>query len=960
MPFHAIGAAVSARQNHISSFRKHLKSTALTAMSLAAACSGAAAQQAGKYFNADGTKTDDLEAAAATWRTPEFLKDHALADVKAEYAYAYGFTGKTMKIGMVDSGVFAGHPQLQGQFTSLIVEGTYGLDGEQLDGSGKTWKKGDKFKVFGDYDPFFNDSHGTSAAGEMIAKRDATGNSATDRMHGIAFDAHLYSANSGGTDNTVYGPNVDYEYFKEAYAVLSRNGARVVNSSWGQESPTAGDYGTLRGTIKLYNRFSGKKTFLDAAAEVSQQYGTIQVWANGNEGRDNPRAVSSLPYFRPEIEKYWIGVTGVTEKKESIYDRCGLTKYWCMAGPTLDISTTSLSQNGGDDDRDHGGHTPEELAKEPLKPAYRSTYSGTSAAAPNVTASLALVMLRYPYMTSTQARDVLFTTAQHLTDGRVKGDDPNAPNIVFGWGMPDLKKAMNGPGQFLGRFNAELPVGTSDVWSNDITDKALLQRKVEEQAEIVAWTTRKSAIGLDNGIPADYDAIVVPGIVSGLPAAKELFKALMAAGLDSTSSKEFTRLRAAVENNDTAEQLLAAFEKEKDKYWVDNYYSMKFGRDEYLKQFTDDVALAKILASGIVASRQAEYVHLEARNVYLAKKLADPAGYDAGLTKSGAGTLWLTGNNSYGGDTIVNGGLLGIGKEGAISSAAIVNHSGTLRVDGKAAGVTVNDGGVLGGNGTIGSLAANGGGTVAPGNSIGTLTVAGDATFGKGSNFDVEIAADGTSADRLAVTGKAALLGGIVSVRLEGSPALMSEQEMTALLETSHFILTADAGVSGDFEAVEPAYKYLAAVTGATSANDRTVSFVERTVEAEPQPIAPDRRGRRHQRAYRQCRIDRHRHDDGLRAAHDFALGESTILTARGMLGWTHAFGDVTPQTNLAFATGQAFSVEGLPIAEDTGIVEAGFDVGIGKKTTVGLSYVGQFSSRVNDNAVKADLTVKF
>lgn len=78
------------------------------------------------------------------------------------------------------------------------------------------------------------------------------------------------------------------------------------------------------------------------------------------------------------------------------------------------------------------------------------------------------------------------------------------------------------------------------------------------------------------------------------------------------------------------------------------------------------------------------------------------------------------------------------------------------------------------------------------------------------------------------------------------------------------------------------------------------------------------------------------------------------------MLGWTHAFGDVTPQTNLAFATGQAFSVEGLPIAEDTGIVEAGFDVGIGKKTTVGLSYVGQFSSRVNDNAVKADLTVKF
>ncbi|MBA8900981.1 uncharacterized protein with beta-barrel porin domain, partial [Phyllobacterium sp. P30BS-XVII] len=33
---------------------------------------------------------------------------------------------------------------------------------------------------------------------------------------------------------------------------------------------------------------------------------------------------------------------------------------------------------------------------------------------------------------------------------------------------------------------------------------------------------------------------------------------------------------------------------------------------------------------------------------------------------------------------------------------------------------------------------------------------------------------------------------------------------------------------------------------------------------------------------------------------------------------------------------------------------------GIGKATTLGISYTGQFSQQTRDNAVKADLTVRF
>ncbi len=98
----------------------------------------------------------------------------------------------------------------------------------------------------------------------------------------------------------------------------------------------------------------------------------------------------------------------------------------------------------------------------------------------------------------------------------------------------------------------------------------------------------------------------------------------------------------------------------------------------------------------------------------------------------------------------------------------------------------------------------------------------------------------------------------------------------------------------------------------------------------------------------------------GLRASRQFALGESTTLTARGMLGWNHGLGDVTPQASLAFNGGQGFTVEGTGIAKDAALIEAGLDSGIGKATSIGVSYTGQFSSQSHDNAIKADLSVRF
>ncbi|PMZ30536.1 hypothetical protein C1X25_36075, partial [Pseudomonas sp. GW247-3R2A] len=58
----------------------------------------------------------------------------------------------------------------------------------------------------------------------------------------------------------------------------------------------------------------------------------------------------------------------------------------------------------------------------------------------------------------------------------------------------------NGPGQFLGRFDANLGAGVKDTWRNDISQVALDQRKREEAEEVAAWATRKKVQGWENGI----------------------------------------------------------------------------------------------------------------------------------------------------------------------------------------------------------------------------------------------------------------------------------------------------------------------------------------------------------------------------------------------------------------------------------------------------------------------------
>ncbi|MGY2439596.1 autotransporter serine peptidase EprS [Pseudomonas sp. SDO52101_S400] len=417
----------------------HIKPISVGTLLLAISVSQAQAQYV------DSGKPGD----PASWRSAEFLRDWGLDRMQADQAYAAGITGKGVKIGALDSGFDAAHPEFASdRYHSVSASGSY------VDGS--------LFTVNGTLNPN-NDSHGTHVVGTMGASRDGSG------MHGVAFNAQIYVGNTNKNDSFLFGPNPDPRYFKAVYDALADAGVRAINNSWGSQPPDV-SYRTLADLHAAYAQHWNKGTWLDAAADVSRR-GVINVFSAGNSGYPNASVRSALPYFQPDLEGHWLAVSGLDQSNQQKYNQCGIAKYWCITTPGAKIDSTIPG----------GGY---------------AIKSGTSMAAPHATGALALVMERYPYMNNQQALQVLLTTATQL-DGSVT----DAPTERVGWGVANLKRAMGGPGQLLGAFDANLATGQRDVWSNDISDKALIQRQDEDLAEHNAWQQTLQDKGWQNGAP---------------------------------------------------------------------------------------------------------------------------------------------------------------------------------------------------------------------------------------------------------------------------------------------------------------------------------------------------------------------------------------------------------------------------------------------------------------------------
>ncbi len=175
--------------------------------------------------------------------------------------------------------------------------------------------------------------------------------------------------------------------------------------------------------------------------------------------------------------------------------------------------------------------------------------------------------------------------------------------------------------------------------------------------------------------------------------------------------------------------------------------------------------------------------------------------FDQGTTGTYAGVM--SGNGAF--NKIGNGNLILTGNSNTYTGATNVN-GGTLSMNGSMTGfnITVNNGGTLGGNGAVGNTLIAAGGVLAPGNSIGTLNVAGSLTLAPGSTYRVEVDAAGNN-DRTNVTGSATLTGSTVDIQASaGSYAA----------NTSYTILNATGGLVGSFAGVTSNLAFLTPTLG--------------------------------------------------------------------------------------------------------------------------------------------------
>lgn len=579
--------------------------------------------------------------AQKSFETSEYQKDWGLTAMHASKAYALGFNGKGVTVGVMDSGALLNiHPDLTGdRFSVSSAKGEYGTVGNRYPQAvdkdagkvGNPFKPGDKFDIDGNWKEGVNDSHGTHVTGTVGGNRDGS------EFHGVAWGSNIIVGNTGATDDNNYGPFQDYQYFKAAWGdladkVAKANGKRggVINNSWGTNTRVVdqkdkGHDGYNTGVhlnvnteaetdyefmlfAKRYGSFDtvpnngivDNNSFVYAAYEAVKDRNIVQIMTTGNRDMKNPYYRALYPLYNPAAEKHWIAVAGLKQGSKAgsyelikNFNEAGQGKWWTVAAPGNGIYSSTTD--------DHGN------------PGYAS-WGGTSMAAPHVAGAMGVLMSRYDQMNALQVRDVMFTTANHKNadgsnmegwtdvNGTVRKDGEVSDRM--GWGVPDLDKGMYGPGQFLGKFEYNMAKDSLDVWSNDISNVALDQRKAEDDA----WMTATK-----NGTELAYGDII--------------------------TGKDFV---------------------------------VKDGDGEV----TESDRTSHIVGEHEKATLLAAYAE---RAQAIKDKRAN--GYKGTLVKQGEGTLIMTGNNSYAGTTTVEGGtLLAFAESIGTDNKVTVKTGGTFGV----------------------------------------------------------------------------------------------------------------------------------------------------------------------------------------------------------------------------------------------------------------------------------------
>ncbi len=335
---------------------------------------------------------------AASFRTAEYLSSWALDAIEAAEAYALGYTGEGVTIGVVDFG-----------FDLLSNEVNYTGASLGPDPQAVEWYKA----TFGE-DAVDDVRHGHAVAATAAALKNG------DEIHGVAFNANVlavdFSANVNSTEVEQDGFTF---HVSDPWTYLTSRGVKIINKSYGFDD---GDSVEIPATVT--------DLYVLESEVVAIANGALLVASAGNESGPNP--ILSNRNVVDDI------LDNNLEDGPGAFVIVGSVR---QAGSSFEISDFS---NRAGTYADYFIVAPGEDVVFPLNdpacaPSFLCVGSGTSFSAPIVSGAAALVLDRWPQLTARELADILFASATDLGDP--------GPDEIYGQGMLNVFAALQPMGE---------------------------------------------------------------------------------------------------------------------------------------------------------------------------------------------------------------------------------------------------------------------------------------------------------------------------------------------------------------------------------------------------------------------------------------------------------------------------------------------------------------------------------